>query len=401
MKVKITKRAIEAIAPQAKDLVLFDTELIGFLCKITPAGRRVYFAEARVAGRKTRVTIGQHGHVTADQARVEAHRLLAEMAGGKNPGIEKAAAKKIITVAELAERYLEQHAELKKKARSLVEDRRMLDSFILPALGRLKVNAIGRADVAKLHHSMRATPYQANRVLALVSKMMNLAEKWGLRPDGSNPARHVERFKEAKRERFLSGDELASLGQALADAEQAGAVDYRHVACIRLLLFTGMRLSEVLTMTWPMVDLNAGTIRLEDAKAGPRTVYLNDGAAQVLANLPRLAGTDFVLPGDRAGRPLVNPQKGWAKIKAAAELDDLRLHDLRHSFASVAAASGMNLPLVGRLLGHKELATSLRYSHLAADPVKEAAQEVGRKIAEAMARPVAQKVVPLRDNRKK
>ena len=123
---------------------------------------------------------------------------------------------------------------------------------------------------------------------------------------------------------------------------------------------------------------------------------MNDGAAHVLASLPHLAGSDYVLPGDRAGRPLVNPQKGWAKIKAAAGLGNLRLHDLRHSFASVAAASGMNLPLVGRLLGHRELATSLRYSHLAADPVKAAAQEVGRKIAEALNRPPEQKVVPLR-----
>jgi integrase len=135
---------------------------------------------------------------------------------------------------------------------------------------------------------------------------------------------------------------------------------------------------------------------LEDAKAGPRTVYLNDPALELLAGLPRLVRSEYVLPGDRAGGHLVNVQKAWRKITTAAHLDNLRVHDLRHSFASVAAAAGMNLPLVGRLLGHKELATSLRYSHLAADPVRAASQEVGRLITDAMARQSGQKVVPMR-----
>jgi integrase len=396
MKVKITKRTVEAAVPGAKDQYIFDRELIGFGFKVTPAGRRTYFAQGWVDGRKVRVTIGQHGPVTADQARVEAHKLLAQIAAGQDPSVEKAEAKKALTMADLAEKFLSEHASLKKKPRSLAEDQRMLRSFVVPRMGSRKVAAISRTDVAKLHHGLRETPYQANRCLALVSKMMNLAEKWGLRPDGSNPCRHVEKFKEAKRERFLSGDELARLGQALSDAEVTGAVDPRHIACFRLLLFSGMRLNEVLTLKWSAVDLEGGCLRLEDAKAGPRTVYLNDPALEVLARLPRLAGSDYVLPGDKAGGHLVNVQKAWRKIITAAHLDNLRVHDLRHSFASVAAAAGMNLPLVGRLLGHKELATSLRYSHLAADPVRAASQEVGRLITDALARQSGQKVVPMR-----
>lgn len=384
MKVKITKRTVEAAVPGAKDQYVFDRELVGFGFKLTPAGRRTYFAQGRVDGRKVRVTIGTHGPFTADQARVEAHKLIARMVSGDDPSIERAEAKKALSMVELAERYLDEHARLKKKPRSLAEDQRMIKSFILPRLGSRKVAAIRRTDVAKLHHGLRETPYQANRVLALLSKMMNLAEKWGLRPDGSNPCRYVEKYKEVKRERFLTGDELARLGQALSDSEVTGAIDPRHIAAFRLLLFTGMRLNEVLTLRWADVDLENGCLHLEDAKSGPRDVYLNEPALRVLADLPRLAGSEYVLPGDKAGGHLVNVQKAWKKITAAAHLDTLRVHDLRHSFASVAAAAGMNLPLVGRLLGHKELATSLRYSHLAADPVRAASQEVGRKIAEAL-----------------
>lgn len=384
MKVKITKRTVEAAVPGAKDQYIFDRELVGFGFKLTPAGRRTYFAQGRVDGRKVRVTIGTHGPFTADQARVEAHKLIARMVSGDDPSIERAEAKKALSMADLAGRYLDEHAKLKKKPRSQVEDQRMIKSFILPRLGSRKVAAIHRTDVAKLHHGLRETPYQANRVLALLSKMMNLAEKWGLRPDGSNPCRYVERYKEAQRERFLNGEELARLGQALSDSEVTGAIDPRHIAAFRLLLFTGMRLNEVLTLRWADVDLENGCLHLEDAKAGPRDVYLNEPAMRVLADLPRLAGSEYVLPGDKPGGHLVNVQKAWKKITAIAHLDNLRVHDLRHSFASVAAAAGMNLPLVGRLLGHRELATSLRYSHLAADPVRAASQEVGRKIAEAL-----------------
>ena len=178
---KLTKRLVESITPAEKDSFVWDTELKGFGVKVSPKGKRIYILQTYITGQLKRITLGVHGPITCDQARQEAARLIGQIAGGANPATEKATAKKVISLAELAKRYLEQHAELKKKARSLVEDRRMLTSFILPALGRLKVNAIGRADVAKLHHSMRATPYQANRVLALVSKMMNLSEKWGLR----------------------------------------------------------------------------------------------------------------------------------------------------------------------------------------------------------------------------
>ncbi len=392
---KLTKRLVESIAPAEKDSFVWDTEIKGFGVKISPAGKRIYILQTHIAGKLKRLTIGAHGPITCDQARQSASRWLGQIASGQDPAQEKAAAKQTLTVAGLAERYLAEHGELKKKPRSLVEDRRMLNSFIIPRLGSRKLDSITRGDVAKLHHGMRETPYQGNRVLALLSKMFNLAERWGLRADGSNPCRHVEKYREAKRERFLSGDELARLGQALADAEQTGAVDPRHVACFRLLLLTGCRLNEVLTLKWPAVDQENASLRLEDAKAGPRTVYLNDPAVEVLANIPRLAGSDFVLPGDRAGGHLVNVQKAWRKITAAAGLDNFRVHDMRHQFASVAAASGLNLPLVGRLLGHKELSTSLRYSHLAADPVRAASQEVGHKIAEALSRQAVQKVVPL------
>lgn len=392
---KLTKRLVESIAPTEKDSFVWDTEIAGFGLKVTPAGKRVYVLQTRINGRLKRLTIGEHGPITCEQARSETAKLRGAIAGGDDPAAVKAAVKQAPTLSVIAERYLAEHAALKKKPRSQHEDRRMLNSLILPRLGSRKVDALNRGDVAKLHYSLRETPYQANRALALLSKMLNLAERWGLRPDGSNPCRHVEKYKETKRERYLSGDELARLGQALSEAEQTGTVDPRAIACFRLLLFTGCRLSEILSLKWSDAALETASLHLEDSKTGARTVYLNTPALEVLANIPRIQGNPYVIPGDRPNAHLVNVQKGWKKVTEAAKLRNLRLHDLRHSHASIAAAAGLSLPIIGRLLGHREVATSARYAHLAADPVRAASEEVGRRLAEALSRPGRNKVVPL------
>ena len=225
------------------------------------------------------------------------------------------------------------------------------------------------------------TPYQANRVLAVLSKMFNLAERWGLRPDGSNPCRHVEKFAERKRERMLSPAELARLGDALAAYDGSPYA----VAAVKLLVFTGARLGEVLGLKWEWIDFERGEARLPDSKTGAKTLHLPPPALAVLAELPRLEGNPHVIAGGKAGAALVNLEKPWRAIRKAAGLDDVRLHDLRHAFASVAASSGMGLPIIGKMLGHTQPATTARYAHLASDPVKAAAAAVAGKIAAAMA----------------
>jgi integrase len=214
----------------------------------------------------------------------------------------------------------------------------------------------------------------------VLSKMFNLAEQWGLRPDGSNPCRHIERFTEHKRERMLSPAELGRLGDALA----AYTGSPYPVAAIKLLVFTGARLGEVRGLRWNWIDLERGEARLPDSKSGAKTLHLPPPALAVLTALPRLDNNPHVIVGQKVGAALANLEKPWRAIRNTAGLDDVRLHDLRHAFASVAASSGMGLPIIGKMLGHSQAQTTHRYAHLASDPVKAAAAAVAEKIAAAM-----------------
>jgi integrase len=387
MRGKITIRSVEALAAEeSKEATLRDTALAGFEVRARTGGAKVYAIRYRVGGGRDaamrRYTIGRHGSPwTAETARVEAKRLLALVAQGKDPASAKAEAKAAPMVAEFAARFLAEHAEAKRKATTAAEYKRLLDRIILPALGKRKVADIKRPDIARLHHASRAAPYQANRTLAVLSKMMTLAEQWGLRPDGSNPCRHVERYGEKKRGRLLSAEELARLGDALAAYGGSPHV----VAAIKLLVFSGARLGEILGLEWRWIDFDRGEARLPDSKTGAKTLHLPPPALEVLAELPRIEGNPFVIAGGKPGAALVNLEKPWRDIRKAAGLDDVRIHDLRHAFASIAAASGMGLPIIGKMLGHTQAQTTARYAHLAADPVKAAAAAVAGKIAAAMA----------------
>lgn len=263
-------------------------------------------------------------------------------------------------------------------------DETILRLHILPTLGTKKAVAVTRTDISKLHHAMRSTPGAANRTLALLSKMMNLAEKWGVRPDGTNPCRHVERNPERKMERFLSADELNRLGAALAEAEHTRTELPNVIAAIRLLIFTGMRLNEALTLRWEHVDLERSCLHLPDSKTGAKAIYLSAPALEVLTRIDRQEGSPWVIAGARSGAHLVNLRKPWHRIRQRASLDDVRLHDLRHSFASIAAGLGEGLPMIGRLLGHTQAATTYRYAHLAADPVRMANERIGATIVGMM-----------------
>ena len=203
-------------------------------------------------------------------------------------------------------------------------------------------------------------------------------------PTIRNPCRHVEKYREEKRERFLSVEELSRLGKVLDQEEREAGFMPWIIGAIRLLIFTGARLNEILTLPWAEVDVQRGVSSLADSKTGRKTIYLNPFAVDVLRSLPRLDGNPFVICGGRNGRHLVNLEKPWRAIRARAGLDDVRLHDLRHSFASVAAASGLSLPIIGKLLGHTQPQTTARYAHLSADPLKEANRRIGEEIMRAM-----------------
>jgi len=420
MRAKITKRKVDELQPGERDAFVWDAELPGFGCKITPKGSRIYVLQYGQAGRDRRVTIGRHGiDVTPEQARLEAQRLRGLVAAGETPSAAGAKRSGDITVAELGQRYLDEYAIPHKKPSGIAQDRRNLQNHVVPLIGKLRVRAIERADVARVMREVAAgktakdekTKRQgrrivrggeivANRVQALLSKMFALAEDWKLRSEGTNPCRGVKRYAEHKVERFLSGDELTRLGAALASSAVDGsrgssaklALKKRKVTrtreasidALRLLLLTGCRVGEVLSLRWQHVDVERRLLLLPDSKTGAKSIFLSQSAIELLRSQPRVAGSDYVFAGDREGKPVVSLRKTWERLCAAAKIGNVRLHDLRHSYASIAAAGGMSLPVIGALLGHSQPSTTARYAHLAASPLHEAADAIGARIVAAM-----------------
>ena len=375
---KITKRTVDALVGQERERVVWDDDLKGFGVRVHPSGRRVYIVKTRFRGRVIKMTIGPHGAVTPSYARVRAAEIITDARAGKNPVGRNADAP---TMIALGKRFLKEYVATHCKPSTAEEYRRSVKLFIDPRIGRYRVPDIQRSDIAALHHDMRDTPYQANRTLGVLSKMFNLAELWDLRPDGSNPCRHVKRFREEKRERFLSDIEYQRLGAALKEIEVDGTETASAIAAVRLLMLTGCRLSEIQKLRWQHVDLGAGELRLPDTKTGAKVVYLGDPAIAVLERIDRRDGNPWVIAGRKPESHLTDLQHPWRRIRARADLDDVRIHDLRHSFASGGLLVGEGLPMIGKLLGHTQVQTTARYAHLASDPVKSAANRIASRIA--------------------
>jgi integrase len=378
---KLTKRFVDQVEPEAKDVTYWDDELRGFGLRVWPSGRKVYIATTRVKGRLRKVTIGPHGPTTPEKARVKAHQIISEAKAGNDPVKEMDQTRKSPTMKELGERFLKDYVAVRCKPTTQYEYRRSVELFINPRIGTRKASDIERKDIAELHHNMRETPYQANRTLGVLSKMFNLAEVWGLRPDHSNPCLHVKKFPEQKRERFLSPEEYAALGKTLNEIEIDGSETRSAINAIRLLMLTGCRLGEIMTLKWDYVDMRARELRLPDSKTGAKIVHFGQAVADMLKEIERIEGNPWVITGKKEGARLTDLQHPWRRVRARAGLDDLRIHDLRHSYASGALALGEGLPMIGKLLGHTQVQTTARYAHLANDPVKAAAGKVSDFIA--------------------
>lgn len=386
---KITKRVVDGLKPGK---LVWDTDLSGFGVRCQRKDK-VYVLKTRVGGRQRWFSVGKHGAPwTADTARDRALVILGQIADRKDPAAIRDAEKVNPTLKKAAEWFMAEHVTAKRKGKTADSYQDLLDRIIIPELGATKIDAVTRSEVARLHHKQRNTPYQANRALAVLSKLFAWAEKQGYRTSTNNPCHGVEKYPEAKRERMLSEDEIGRLGKALA-AHKSN--DYA-VAAIRLLIFTGARLGEILTLEWDWIDMERGEARLPDSKTGAKTIHLPPPAMAVLAELPRVIDNPYVIVGGVEKSCLVNLQKPWRAIRKTAKLDDVRLHDLRHAFASVAASSGASLHVIGKLLGHSQAQTTHRYAHLAADPVKAAAASVAGKIEAAMSEKPKAEIVPLR-----
>ena len=387
MRIKLTKRSVEA-APvpdlPGKDLWLTDTETRGFCCRVTHSGSRIYTLQTRIAGRVRKIRLGRHGDISTAQARELARTFLGRIALGEDPSRQRNERRRAPTVSELTERFLAEHSRPKKKPSSVRNDMTNIARHIRPALGTLRVTDVTRGDIEALHHAMRDTPYMANRVLATLSKMFNLAEVWGLRPDGTNPCRHVQRFKERARQRYLSEAEINRLGQALDELEAEGRESHAAAIAVRLLLLTGARLGEILNLRFRDVDPERRVLRIPDSKTGQKTIPISEIAVEILRDEARTATCEWVVPGRSTAAPLVDLERPWRRIRSRAQLDDVRLHDLRHTFASVALAENVSLGLIGGILGHSSTATTKRYAHLLVEAATVAADRTAGRLSAAL-----------------
>ena len=383
----LSNRAVNAME-FGKDTVVWDRRLTGFGVRVYPTGGKVYIAHARGPDGPKRVKVGRHGVLNAEEARQRAALIIARIKAGEEPVLEPVAVVGS-TVAEVAERFRRDHVAVRLKSSSAKRLESVIRWHILPAFGNRPMAGIERKDVLALHQRMSGTPNQANRMLRTLSLMYTLAQDCGLLPEGVRPAGHnpctgVMKYPDKKRERFLTDAEFERLGDVLREAEERGGASASTIAAIRLLLLTGCRKNEILTLQWEHVDLDAGQLSLPDTKTGARTIALPQAAVKVLKAIPRDPGNPWVIAGRKPGTHLKSLDVGWRTLRARAGLEDVRVHDLRHSYASRALALGESLPMIGKLLGHKQIETTARYAHLADDSVHASAERIAQSLAEDM-----------------
>lgn len=417
MAAKLTKRTVDAATARDADRFVWDGDVSGFGLKVTPAGRKVYILQYRIGGRAgvtRRYTIGKHGAPwTPETARKEAERLLGDVASGRDPASAREARKRELTLTALCDQYLAEGCAT-KKASTLATDRARIERHIKPLLGRKRIGELTRADVERFMQDIavgktkadvktkrrgraivRGGKGTATRTVGLLGGILSFAveRRWL----AVNPARGVRRFPDRKSERFLSAAELQALGAALTQAEADGK-PMQAITAIRLLTLTGCRRGEILGLRWDWVDFERACLRLPDSKTGAKVVPLGAPALALLASLERQKDCPFVLPATKGEGHYTGLPRVWSALRKAAGLGDVRLHDLRHSFASVAAAGGDSLLMIGKLLGHRHAATTHRYAHLAPDPVKAAADRIAKAIAASMQPSDGGNVVPLARN---
>jgi len=434
-KQKLGRKTVKEAELRTSRYTIFDTEVRGFGLRVYPSGQMSWVLEYKSVegGRRAptrRITIGKaadpngNADFTPEEARKLADKLRAQVKVGVDPQHEKAERRKAATVTELATSFLANHVGKKRAAVTHALYKDILDRLVLPEIGSRKAANVRRSDIASLHLGLAKTPFQANRVVAVIASMYSFGGKHGLTPEGHNPARGIDRFEEEGRERFLTGEELERLGAAIRTAEKVGAPwkinpagKTKHVpkqnrqtpigehpaAAIRLLIFTGCRLREILHLKWTDIDFERGMLFLAKSKTGKKSVVLNAPALAVLQGITRVGS--YVIAGESAGaaneKPRSDLKRPWSIVTVLAGLEGLRIHDLRHSFASFGAGGGMGLPIIGKLLGHTQAVTTQRYAHLATDPLRQASNTIGNQIAAAMGEnSLTAEVIPMRKGKR-
>ncbi|MCP4098768.1 MAG: tyrosine-type recombinase/integrase [Planctomycetaceae bacterium] len=408
---KITKKLVDSLKSAEKQYLVHDQLLKGFGVRVTPNGHKAFFIDYRPGegGRKVlkkRMVIGVVGKLTCDQARNLAREKLAAVQLGEDPAADREKKRQTLNLREFGKRYLDEEAVRRLKSSTICNYEINLRRHANPHIGHLKITEIARTDIIQMHNAIgEKSPITANRTVETISAVFRYAQDKGLVEEGHNPTKGVRSFKESRRERFLSEEEFVRLGASLRLAETEG-IPWANLArddqskhavkvgnqrtvfssvainTIRLLIFTGCRLREILNLTWEEVDLERGLLFLADSKTGARAVVLNQLAHNILER--QLLKGVYVFATEFEDKPRADLNKPWRAVRRHAGLEDVRLHDLRHSFASVGASAGMGLPIVGALLGHKQAATTERYAHLDASPLRQASDEISLRIEAAM-----------------
>lgn len=376
---KLTKRVVEGLELKPQSYFVWDSDVRGFGVRIYPSGKRAYVIQYRAGRRTKRLTLGQHGPLTADEARTLAKRQMGEVARGGDPSGERKKLSNALTVAMLCDRFLSEYVEQHCKPTTLRGYRTIIRNNVKPHLGSYLVKDVQRADIANLHFQLRGTPYQANRTLMVLSKMFNIAEDWGLRDEGANPTRRIKKYREEEKKRYLSDGEQFRLGRAFEEVLANGSETVHVVTAFMLLMLTGCRRNEIAELKWDYVHYTH--LDLPDSKTGRRRIPLPRAAYDLLMSLPRRNGNPYVILGVTELGHITDLERPWRRIRARAGLEDVRIHDLRHTYASVAMKDGIDPFTLKEILGHKNLSTTLRYAHLSDDAVQKAAGQIANRLA--------------------
>lgn len=382
-KIKLTKSVVDAAQAQTCDVELRDTIVPGFLCKVTPTGRKVFMLQYRTnSGVRRKPALGQFGELTVEQARSLAQDWLAEVRRGGDPGHDKGEARKAPTVKELCSRFMEDHSKLHNKPSTQDGYQYQIDNFVIPAFGTKKAHEVTRHDITALMKHMEKSPTQANRVLSLVRKMFNLAELWGYRPDGSNPCRHVPKYPEKGSTRLITDEQMVSLFAYLDKAEAEGLEHPIYLLAIRLRFEFAARMSEILLLQWDWLDLPNGRVVWPDSKTGDMSKPLSEEARRLLTNAPRYGKSPYVCPAINDHDKPLGPHsyyQAWRRILDRAGVPKVGTHGIRHRSATDIANSGIPVKVGMALTAHKTVAMFMRYVHTEDDPVRKAAELVASR----------------------
>lgn len=417
---KFTKRSVEAIKATDKKQFFFDDEVTGLALRVGPPGKnypegkKSFYYTYRVGrgrgAQKKWALIGSFPDWTVEQARQRAKELAADVQKGADPAAESKEEIKALTVSEALDAFTTEYVE-KLKPKSIEFYNTVIDKHLRPAFGKLRIKALSFTDMAKMHTGMKATPYMANRCVAILSVFLNWCEGHGHRDPNTNPTKKIKLYTEHKRQEFMGAEELTALGDALAEMEAKwyerkaartvkpqgqeliDTITPQSAAAIRLLMFTGARKLEILSMKWSYIDFDLGIAKLPDSKTGFKVLQLPAPAQAILEGLPQIS--EYCFPADSKTGHQSSLKEAWAHVLAYSGLSGWRIHDLRHAFASMMVNSGASLPIIGKILGHTQASTTQRYAHIAENPARKAAEDAAAKIANAVTK-TSDKVIPFR-----